>query len=64
LLLALLYLGMKDIRLGPSPPAFLSPGVLDILTNKFDIKSITSADQDLKAILREKNPEKAIGVGI
>jgi hydroxylamine reductase len=50
-LLALLHLGLKGIRLGPSLPAFLSPNVLDTLVKNFDIKPITTADEDLKAIL-------------
>jgi hydroxylamine reductase len=51
ILLTLLYLGIKDIRLGPSLPAFLSPGVLDVLVKNFGIKPITSPEEDLKAIL-------------
>jgi hydroxylamine reductase len=50
-LLALLHLGIKGIRLGPSLPAFLTPNVLDTLVQNFDIKPITTADEDLKAIL-------------
>lgn len=50
-LLALLHLGLKGIRLGPSLPAFLSPNVLDTLVKNFDIKPISTADEDLKAIL-------------
>jgi hydroxylamine reductase len=50
-LLTLLHLGIKDIRLGPSLPAFLSPNVLDVLVKNFEIKPITTADEDLKAIL-------------
>ena len=50
-LLALLHLGIKGIRLGPSLPAFLTPAVLDTLVKTFDIKPITTADEDLKAIL-------------
>jgi hydroxylamine reductase len=50
-LLALLHLGMKGIRLGPSLPAFLTPNVLDTLVNNFDIKPIYKADEDLAAIL-------------
>ena len=50
-LLALLHLGMKGIRLGPSLPAFLTPNVLNTLVKNFDIKPITTADADLKAIL-------------
>ncbi|MDH3880981.1 MAG: hydroxylamine reductase [Desulfobacteraceae bacterium] len=50
-LLALLHLGIKGIRLGPSLPAFLTPNVLDTLVKNFDIKSIATPDEDLKAIL-------------
>jgi hydroxylamine reductase len=51
ILLTLLYLGIKDMRLGPSLPAFLSPNVLDTLVKTFNIKPITTPDGDLKAIL-------------
>ncbi|AEB09174.1 hydroxylamine reductase [Desulfobacca acetoxidans] len=51
ILLTLLYLGVKDIRLGPSLPAFVTPNVLDALVKNFDLKPITSAEEDLKAIL-------------
>jgi len=50
-LLALLHLGIKGIRLGPSLPAFLTPNVLDTLVKNFDIKPISTPDEDLKAIL-------------
>jgi hydroxylamine reductase len=50
-LLALLHLGIKGIRLGPSLPAFLTPNVLDTLVKTFNIKPIGTADEDLKAIL-------------
>jgi hydroxylamine reductase len=50
-LLALLHLGIKGIRLGPSLPAFLTPNVLQTLVQHFDIRPITTADADLKAIL-------------
>ncbi len=51
ILLTLLYLGITDIRLGPSLPAFVSPNVLNVLVDKFDIKPISTPDEDLKAIL-------------
>ncbi len=51
ILLTLLHLGIKDIRLGPSLPAFTTPNVLDVLVKNFDIKPITTPDEDLKAIL-------------
>jgi hydroxylamine reductase len=50
-LLALLHLGIKDIRLGPSLPAFITPNVMQTLVDNFDIKPISSADEDLKTIL-------------
>jgi hydroxylamine reductase len=51
ILLSLLYLGIKDIRLGPSLPAFVSPNVLDVLVKNFNIMPIKTPDEDLKAIL-------------
>ena len=50
-LLALLHLGIKGIRLGPSLPAFFTPNILDTLVKTFDIKPIATPDEDLKAIL-------------
>jgi hydroxylamine reductase len=51
ILTTLLYLGIQNIRLGPSLPAFVSPNVLDVLVKNFNIKPITTPDEDLKAIL-------------
>jgi len=51
ILLTLLYLGIKNIRLGPSLPAFITPNVLDVLVKNFAIKPISTPDEDLKAIL-------------
>ncbi len=51
ILLTLLYLGIKNIRLGPSLPAFITPNVLDVLVKNYDIKPISTPDEDLKAIL-------------
>ena len=51
ILLTLLYLGIKNIRLGPSLPAFITPNVLDFLVKNFNIMPITTPDEDLKAIL-------------
>jgi hydroxylamine reductase len=51
ILLTLLYLGIKDIRLGPSLPAFITPNVLKVLVDKFNIMPIKTPDEDLKAIL-------------
>ena len=51
ILLSLLHLGIKNIRLGPTLPAFVSPGVLEILVKNYGLKSTTTAEADLKAIL-------------
>lgn len=51
ILLTLLYLGVKNIRLGPSLPAFISPNILNVLVEKYNIKPITTPEQDLKEIL-------------
>lgn len=54
ILLTLLYLGIKDIRLGPSLPAFVSPNVLAILSKTYGIKPITTVAEDMKAALEGK----------
>jgi hydroxylamine reductase len=51
-LLALLHLGIKDIRLGPSLPAFITPNILSTLVKMFDIKPISTPDEDLTTILK------------
>ena len=51
ILLTMLHLGLRGIRLGPSVPAFITPEVLNILTDKYDIKPITTVDEDLAAAL-------------
>jgi hydroxylamine reductase len=51
ILLTLLYLGVKNIKLGPSLPAFISPNVLKVLVDNFNIRPISTPDQDLRAIL-------------
>jgi hydroxylamine reductase len=53
ILLTLLYLGIKNIRLGPSLPAFVTPNVLNVLVEKFNIAAIKTPDDDLKAILQK-----------
>ena len=50
-LLALLYLGVKDIRLGPTIPGFLSPAVVAVLVKNFGITPIGNARDDIKAII-------------
>ncbi|MGZ3589550.1 MAG: hydroxylamine reductase [Thermodesulfobacteriota bacterium] len=51
ILLTLLSLGVKNIKLGPSLPAFVSPNVLKVLVENFNIQPISTPDQDLKAAL-------------
>jgi hydroxylamine reductase len=51
ILLTLLHLGIRNIRLGPSLPAFVSPAVLKVLVDKFAIKPISTVEADLKAAL-------------
>ncbi|PAB59782.1 hydroxylamine reductase [Anaeromicrobium sediminis] len=50
-LLTMLYLGLKNIYLGPTLPAFVTPNVLQVLIDKFNIQSISTPDEDLKTIL-------------
>jgi hydroxylamine reductase len=51
ILLTLLHLGIKNIRLGPSLPAFITANVLNVLVKNFNIMPISTPDEDLKAIL-------------
>ncbi|MDW7673396.1 MAG: hydroxylamine reductase [Bacillota bacterium] len=51
ILLGLFSLGVKDIRVGPSAPAFVSPGVLQVLVDTFGLKLIGDAQEDLKTML-------------
>lgn len=51
ILLTLLHLGIKNIRLGPSLPAFLSPNILNFLVENYGIAPITTPEEDLKALL-------------
>ena len=50
-LLALLYLGVKNIHLGPTLPAFLSPNVAGVLVKNFGIAGIGTVDEDLKLLI-------------
>ena len=52
ILLSLLYLGIRNIRIGPSLPAFITPNILKVLVEKFNIMPTTTADEDLKAIMK------------
>ena len=51
ILLSLFHLGIQNIKLGPSLPAFVTPNVLDVLVKNFNIAPISTPDEDLKAIL-------------
>lgn len=58
ILLTLLYLGIKNIYLGPTLPAFLSPHVLDTLVRMYDLHPTTTPEDDLKAILGTADAKK------
>ena len=51
ILLTLLHLGIKNIRLGPSLPAFITPAVLEVLHKNYNLMPITEPDKDLAAML-------------
>ena len=51
ILLTLLHLGIKNIRLGPTLPTFITPNVLEVLVKNFELKPITTPEEDLAAIL-------------
>lgn len=53
-LLVLLYLGVRNINLGPTLPAFLSPTILDMLRTKYNIGTISSAKDDIEKWMREE----------
>lgn len=53
ILLTLLHLGIKNIRLGPTLPAFVSPNVLNYLVENFGIAPITTPEEDLKQLLKK-----------
>mgnify|MGYP000340525509 CR=1 FL=1 len=53
ILLTLLYLGIRNIKLGPTLPAFVSPGVLDVLVENYGIAPITTPEADLAELLGE-----------
>ena len=50
-LLALLYLGVKNIKLGPTLPAFLSPNIAKVLVDNFGISGINSVEEDIKSLI-------------
>jgi hydroxylamine reductase len=52
ILLTLLHLGIQNIKLGPSLPAFVSPDVLNVLVEKFNIAPVTGVQEDLAGILK------------
>ena len=51
ILLTLLHLGIKNIRLGPSLPAFLSPNILNYLVENYGIAPITRPEEDIKTLM-------------
>ena len=55
ILLTLLHLGIKNILIGPSLPAFISPNVLNILVEQYNLRPISTPEQDLAMILNKTN---------
>ena len=53
ILLSLLYLNIKGIYIGPTPPAFISKNVFSVLQEKFDLRLVSSPDEDLKKIFKQ-----------
>jgi hydroxylamine reductase len=51
ILLTLLHLGIKNMRLGPTPPAFVTANVFKVLQDNYNLQLITTPDEDIKAIL-------------
>jgi hydroxylamine reductase len=51
ILLTLLHLGIKNIRLGPSLPAFLSPNILNFLVENYGIAPVTTPEEDIKTLM-------------
>lgn len=54
ILLTLLHLGIRDMRLGPSLPAYVTPSVLDVLQKNYNLMPISTPEEDLEAILEKK----------
>lgn len=63
-LLSLLSLGIKNIHVGPTLPAFLSPNVLKVLTDKFGLRTISTVEKDMKNLIYENNDGKHVPEGI
>ena len=57
--LTLLWLGVRNLRIGPTLPAFLSPGVMALLEENYGLRAIGTAEKDLAEMLR---PSRAAGV--
>jgi hydroxylamine reductase len=53
ILLTLLHLGIKGIRIGPTPPAFITPNVFKVIQDNYDLKLITTPQKDLADIMNK-----------
>lgn len=53
ILFGLFSLGIQDIRIGPKPPEFISEGVMNVLQETFNLKLITTVQEDLKAMMEK-----------
>ena len=58
ILLTLLYLGIQNIKLGPTLPAFISPNVLKFLAENYNIAPITTPEEDIRTILNFRRTPK------
>ena len=63
-LLSLLYLGVKEIHLGPTLPGFLSPGVAKVLVDNFGIGGITTVEEDMKMFFGETQDTADLSEGV
>lgn len=63
-LLSLLYLGVKEIHLGPTLPGFLSPGVAKVLIDNFGIGGISTVEEDMKMFFKEAEEAAAASEGV
>lgn len=63
-LLSLLYLGVKEIHLGPTLPGFLSPGVAKVLIDNFGIGGISTVEEDMKMFFKEAEEAAAANEGV
>ncbi|HAQ07280.1 MAG TPA: hydroxylamine reductase, partial [Bacillus bacterium] len=57
ILLGLFSMGIQDIRIGPKPPEFISDGVMEVLQETFNLKLITTAQEDMETMMQLSKTE-------